>query len=154
MSDVIANTVPAPDVPENWIEVTVGRLLRLRAPVGTYFEAKPGVDSYVGIIKGPGFELALDYGHYSDSLGNDADIYKIYQAHTICLDGKSARLIQATLTTGSEILGLNVADLGSDGLGTLGVTVIGILKQPQGLDLIRRVLESIRFYPPPHASLE
>jgi hypothetical protein len=145
---LIAPAASAHGTPAEWITISVGSLLTIKAPPGTQFQARPGADSFLGIIVGKGFELELDYGVYSDPL-TDRSRFATYSAQSIRIDGKPATIVRATpaghSTDQGGFIGLHVRQLGQSMLGSLSVTITAVVSNAEQEQLIRQIFESIRF---------
>ena len=129
-----------------WISVKIGSLLTLKAPAGTTFKTVPG-DSFVGLLAGPGFALQMDYGLYSDPL-TDQSRFSTYSAEPVQIDGRPAIVVRGTpkrSSTPGQFIGLHVPQLGHSSLGTLSLTVAGIVPEQKEITVVRRIFDTIHF---------
>jgi hypothetical protein len=122
----------------------------LRHLAGTKFQRQTGADSFVGILVGPGFELQVDYGAYSDPL-TDKSRFAAYSAQLTHIDGKPATIVRATPAGASadrrSFIGLHIAQLGQSGRGSLGLTISGPVPDSDREALVLRMFDTIRFGP-------
>src|SRR5262245_33322748 len=117
---LIGPAAGAPGSSTDWVTLSVGSFLTIKAPPGTQFQSRRGADSFVGVIVGNGFELELDYGVYSYPL-TDRSRFATYTAEPIRIDGKSAMLVRATPASSSSgqrgFIGLHIPHIDQSVLG-------------------------------------
>jgi hypothetical protein len=137
------------DMPRDWIEVSVDKVLTLRAPPGTAFQPQSGIDSFTGTLRGPDFTLDLDYGPFA-ALSADQSGIADYAVQDTLLDGKQAKIVSGILDAGSPTQSYFIA-LYVTGLRTatasrpLGLVITGRLSRPDHQTLIRGIFATIRF---------
>ncbi len=132
-------------IPKDWIKITAGPVLTLAAPPGTYFQTAQGADSFVGTLAGPGFELQLDYGAFSDPL-TDKSRFSAYSAKNATIDGKAALVVRGTsLDRRIELVGLHVPNLGQSGRGSSSLTIMGTISDPKEEAVVRQMFGTIQF---------
>lgn len=68
---IVAGQASTAKLPDGWQKLDA-EYFSLFAPAGWKFRKWVGIDSYVGEFAGDGVRLAFDYGHYSNSLPDDA----------------------------------------------------------------------------------
>ncbi len=68
---IVAGQAGAATLPDDWQKLDA-ESFSLFAPAGWKFHKWVGIDSYVGEFAGDGIRLTFDYGHYSNSLPDDA----------------------------------------------------------------------------------
>ena len=132
-------------IPKDWIKISAGPVLTLAAPPGTHFQPAQGADLFVGTLVGPGFELQLDYGAFSDPL-TDKSRFSSYSPKNATIDGKSATVVRATsLDRRIELLGLHVPNLGQSGRGSLSLTIMGTISDAKEEAVVRQMFGTIQF---------
>lgn len=136
------------EVPVNWPELAVERIFTLRAPPGTRFVSRTGVDSRVGTIVGPGFTLELDYGAYSDRF-DDLTPYDQVSASAIDIGGKVGRLVRGRHKKpagGNDyFIGLYVPAVAPGTPGPLSLTLTATVRRRASADLLVRMFGTIYF---------
>ena len=109
--------------PSDWEPVAVGTILSLRAPHGTSFQKQSPGDSFVGRLTGPGFDLQVDYGPYSDPL-TDKSRFEGYTSEPFSVDGHKALLVFAKQSS-TQFVGVHVPSLEATPVGPLSLTIAG-----------------------------
>jgi hypothetical protein len=129
-----------------WVELAAPGALAISAPAGTSYHPRRGADSLVGAFRGPGFELNLDYGVYSDPL-LDEGRYPSAHRSEISIDGRPGQLVTlgAPLDGGRYFIGLHVPRVTASPLGPVRLTMTGRVEREEDLALVRRMLQTIRF---------
>ncbi|MDB5811872.1 MAG: hypothetical protein JWN94_3994 [Betaproteobacteria bacterium] len=144
----VGGVAAAESVPADWMTVTAGDALTLRAPRGTTFVRTQSADSLTGTFKGPGFLFDIDYGLYSDPL-KTTGAYTDFKTADIRIDGKAARMTLATFQKPQSgrryFFGLHAPDVATTALGKLKLTVTAAAKDRAELELIERMIGTIRF---------
>ena len=133
---------------ETWTEVSVGKSFTLRAPDGSRLRPGHGTDSLTGTIEVPGFELAFDYGLYSNSL---ADVGETpgYRAQQIRVDQQDAKLVTFEVSEGGgRFVGIHFPRVRQSTLGSLRLSVTCTVANDADVQLIERIYRSIRFPAP------
>lgn len=133
-----------------WIGLDVGAGLSLQVPRGSRFLRSSGVDSLSGSVSGPGFDLDLDYGAFSDPLAS-FDAFSKVEASEALIDGRPARIVFATLIRPARnrpyFFGMHVPAAAPGAPDSLKLTVTAHLRQRSDLILIRRIVDTFRFKP-------
>jgi hypothetical protein len=136
--------------PGDWVEITVGSILTLRAPPGTVFRAQRGKDSFTGSLKGPGFDLDLDYGALR---GRSAPVPAIpagSSTENVLIDNKPARITFRQVDRGPDLhgrysVGLEVTQLETPGGKPLMLNLSGSADGLEQQVAVRKVFTTIRF---------
>jgi hypothetical protein len=138
------------DVPADWVEVPADALFSMKAPPGTVFKPGQGTDSNVGAFEVPGFQLAFDYGVYSNSLNQDSGDQD-YQARETEIDGKAARIVTAYAPHRASgrpyFIGVHFPRVGETSLGSIKLTVSGSLVKKEDYSIVEMIFSTIRFKP-------
>ena len=144
-----AEAEPLPThVPPDWTESTAGDAFSLRAPPGTSYKPGQVIDSLVGVFTSPEFELASDYGLYSNSLTQWQDNAQ-YVERAVEVDGKPAKLVTAyapeVTAERPYLIALYVADVKRSSLGGVKLSLIASVASPDQFATIEQIFGSIRF---------
>lgn len=143
-----ADPSPEATVPTDWVKVSVSDRFHLKAPPGTKFEPKKGIDSYLGLISAPRFTLEFDYGAYSDPL-DPGPHFGRYRSRETRIDGKSAKIVTAYGPNISKqrpyFIGVHFPNIGESPVGSRRLTMFGWFEDPGGYGTAETVFRTIEF---------
>jgi hypothetical protein len=135
-------------VPVNWITLDVGGKFELKAPPGSAYVPRRGIDSSVGRIETPDFTLDFDYGAYSGPLRPSPEARQ-YQARQVEIDGKAATIVTAFAPGLSAdrpyFIGAHFPNLKRSVIGPIRLTMTAWVRAPKNFEAIEAVFASIRF---------
>src|SRR5882672_6289062 len=139
-------SVQAAEIPADWVEVAAGPMFTMRAPPGTTFERVRTGDAFAGTIRGPGFELIVEFGYHREELKNPAGGANPAAAKAM-IDDKPGSIITATMADGAHprFVGLHVPNVEKDVFGPLSLVINTQVDKPEEEATVKRIYESIKF---------
>lgn len=130
---------------KDWKEVDFEGKFKFSVPVSVSAAEEQGIDSSIGLWKGKGIMVRVDYGLYSDPLTSYTDRAN-YSVRDDEIDGQAARMILFDDIDGRHFVAGHFGELPvGSGSKPRRLTVVVEASQEVGKVIPIKIIESIRF---------